>query len=50
MTDVLALDRPRARAWTLGRLLQNALWDLEDGRPLDDDQLEIARRLRDRTA
>jgi streptomycin 6-kinase len=46
MTDVLALDRPRARAWTLGRLLQNALWDIEDGRPLDDDQLEIARRLR----
>jgi streptomycin 6-kinase len=50
MTDVLALDRPRARAWTLGRLLQNALWDIEDGRPLDDDQLEIARRLRDHTA
>jgi streptomycin 6-kinase len=46
MTDVLALDRPRARAWTLGRLLQNALWEIEDGRPLDDDQLEIARRLR----
>ncbi|MEV5463198.1 aminoglycoside phosphotransferase family protein, partial [Streptomyces cellulosae] len=46
MTDVLTLDRPRARAWTLGRLLQNALWDIEDGRPLDDGQLEIARRLR----
>ncbi|MEV3967929.1 aminoglycoside phosphotransferase family protein [Streptomyces sp. NPDC050698] len=46
MTDILALDRPRARAWTLGRLLQNALWDIEDGRPLDDDQLDIARRLR----
>ncbi|MFD6172753.1 aminoglycoside phosphotransferase family protein [Streptomyces coeruleorubidus] len=50
MTDILALDRPRARAWTLGRLLQNALWDVEDGRPLDDDQLEIARRLRTHTA
>ncbi|GGY27441.1 hydroxyurea phosphotransferase [Streptomyces djakartensis] len=46
MTGVLALDRPRARAWTLGRVLQNALWDIEDGRPLDDGQLETARRLR----
>ncbi|MFI6809361.1 aminoglycoside phosphotransferase family protein [Streptomyces luteogriseus] len=45
MTDILALDRPRAHAWTLARLLQNALWDIEDARPLDDDQLEIARRL-----
>ncbi|MEU1317983.1 aminoglycoside phosphotransferase family protein [Streptomyces tibetensis] len=48
MTYVLALDRDRARAWTLARLLQNALWDIEDGRPLDDAQLEIARRLRGR--
>lgn len=46
MTDILTLDRPRARAWTLGRLLQNALWDIEDARPIDDTQLEIARRLR----
>ncbi|MCK8438008.1 hydroxyurea phosphotransferase [Streptomyces sp. D2-8] len=46
MTDILTLDRPRARAWTLGRLLQNALWDIEDARPLDAAQLEIARRLR----
>ncbi len=46
MTDTLALDRPRARAWTLGRLLQNALWDIEDDRPVDKTQLEIARRLR----
>ncbi|MFF5483408.1 aminoglycoside phosphotransferase family protein [Streptomyces sp. NPDC012935] len=46
MTDVLALDRARARAWTYGRLLQNCLWDIEDGRPLDEEQLEIARRLR----
>jgi streptomycin 6-kinase len=28
MTDVLELDRSRARAWTLGRVLQNALWDV----------------------
>lgn len=46
MTDVLGLDQARARAWTLGRLLQNALWDIEDERPLEERQLEIARRLR----
>lgn len=46
MTDVLALDRARARAWTLGRLLQNTLWDVADGRAPEPRQLEIARRLR----
>ncbi|MGW3723806.1 aminoglycoside phosphotransferase family protein [Streptomyces sp. NPDC000851] len=46
MTDVMRLDRARARAWTLGRVLQNCLWEIEDGRPLEEDQLEIARRLR----
>ncbi|MFD4546999.1 aminoglycoside phosphotransferase family protein [Streptomyces sp. NPDC058466] len=46
MTDVLGLDRERARAWTLARVLQNSLWELEDGRPLEAEQLEIARRLR----
>lgn len=45
MTDVLSLDRARARAWTLGRVLQNCLWDIEDGRGLDAQQLEIGRRL-----
>ncbi|GAA2318247.1 aminoglycoside phosphotransferase family protein [Streptomyces hawaiiensis] len=49
MTDILTLDRDRARAWTLARLLQNTLWDIEDDRPVDDAQLEIARRLRGRT-
>ncbi|WP_369170290.1 aminoglycoside phosphotransferase family protein [Streptomyces sp. R28] len=47
MTDVLGLDRARARAWTYGRLLQNCLWDIEDGRPVEERQLEIARRLRE---
>ncbi|MER6091392.1 aminoglycoside phosphotransferase family protein [Streptomyces bluensis] len=47
MTDVLSLDRARARAWTLGRVLQNCLWDIEDGRGLDPQQLETGRRLRD---
>ncbi|MEU3887766.1 aminoglycoside phosphotransferase family protein [Streptomyces sp. NPDC029041] len=50
MTDILTLDRDRARAWTLARLLQNTLWDIEDGRPADENQLEIARRLRHRSA
>ncbi|MGA4849698.1 aminoglycoside phosphotransferase family protein [Streptomyces sp. G5(2025)] len=45
MTEVLGLDRERARAWTLGRVVQNALWDIEDGRPLPEDHMEIARRL-----
>ena len=46
MTDVLGLDRARTRAWTLGRLLQNTLWDVQDGRAPEPHQLEIARRLR----
>ncbi|MER5182797.1 aminoglycoside phosphotransferase family protein [Streptomyces sp. NPDC002896] len=46
MTDVLGLDRERARAWTLGRVLQNTLWAIEDGHPLAPDHLEIGRRLR----
>ena len=29
MTDILGLDRNRATAWTLARVLQNALWDVE---------------------
>lgn len=32
LTEVLGLDRQRAIGWTLGRVLQNALWDIEDGR------------------
>jgi len=28
MTEVLGLDRARAAGWTLGRVLQNAVWDL----------------------
>ncbi|MEV0115571.1 aminoglycoside phosphotransferase family protein [Streptomyces sp. NPDC050844] len=45
MTEVLGLDRERARAWTLGRVLQNALWEIEDGRAVDEDDLEVARLL-----
>ncbi|MFF5922977.1 aminoglycoside phosphotransferase family protein [Streptomyces flavochromogenes] len=40
-------DRGRAVAWTLGRVLQNGLWDVEDGEPgLDGEQVEVARILR----
>ncbi|MFD4258058.1 aminoglycoside phosphotransferase family protein [Streptomyces sp. NPDC058534] len=47
MTDVLGLDRARARAWSLARVLQNCLWNVEDGDPLEAEQLEIGRLLRD---
>jgi streptomycin 6-kinase len=46
LTGALGLDRERARAWTLGRVLQNCLWELEDGRPLRATDLEIGRALR----
>jgi len=46
MTAVLGLDRGRARAWTLGRVLQNSVWRLEEGRAPLPEHLEIARRLR----
>lgn len=29
MTDIVGLDRQRATNWTLGRILQNALWEVE---------------------
>jgi streptomycin 6-kinase len=31
MVEVLHLDRQRAAAWTLGRILQNVLWDVAGG-------------------
>ncbi|NDU77022.1 hydroxyurea phosphotransferase [Actinomadura sp. DSM 109109] len=43
LTEALALDRRRAAGWTLGRVLQNALWDVEDGESaLDPAQVTIA--------
>ncbi|WP_327709698.1 aminoglycoside phosphotransferase family protein [Streptomyces sp. NBC_00464] len=46
LTEVLGLDRARARAWTLGRVLQNACWGAESGeRRLVPEQAEVARRL-----
>ncbi|MFE9248553.1 aminoglycoside phosphotransferase family protein [Streptomyces sp. NPDC007088] len=48
MTEVLGLDRRRAAAWTLARVLQNCLWEIEDGRPLPARQGEIGALLRAR--
>ena len=31
MTEVLGLDRQRAAAWTMGRVLQDVLWEVERG-------------------
>jgi streptomycin 6-kinase len=43
LTEALALDRRRAAGWTLGRILQNTLWDIEDGKTvLDPPQRAIA--------
>jgi streptomycin 6-kinase len=32
LTDTLALDRQRAAGWSFARLMQNVIWDIEDGR------------------
>ncbi|GGX09666.1 aminoglycoside phosphotransferase family protein [Streptomyces noursei] len=46
LTEVVGLDRERAAGWTLGRVLQNALWDVEDGESaLEPDQVAIATAL-----
>ncbi|AXU13559.1 hydroxyurea phosphotransferase [Streptomyces clavuligerus] len=46
LTEALGLDRERARAWSLGRVLQNTLWHIEDGeRHLEREQESMARTL-----
>ncbi|MBI0299875.1 hydroxyurea phosphotransferase [Streptomyces sp. PRKS01-29] len=46
LTETLGLDRRRATGWTLGRVLQNALWDIEDGKAtLEPAQVTIATAL-----
>lgn len=51
LTEVLGLDRQRATGWTLGRVLQNALWDIEDGEDaLEPAQVAIATALLGRAA
>ncbi|WP_367138474.1 aminoglycoside phosphotransferase family protein [Saccharothrix sp. HUAS TT1] len=49
LTEALELDRDRATAWTLGRVLQNALWDVEDGgTALDREEVALADALLNR--
>lgn len=45
LTEVLGLDRERARAWTLGRVLQDSLWDVEDGETVLEGERVIVGRL-----
>jgi streptomycin 6-kinase len=46
LTETLALDRQRATGWTLGRILENALWDIGAGKPaLGPNQIAIAQAL-----
>ncbi|MEQ4715890.1 aminoglycoside phosphotransferase family protein [Nonomuraea sp. B19D2] len=50
MVDRLGLDPQRAAGWTLGRVLQNALWDVEDGESeLNEIGLAVAEAIRQRT-
>ncbi|OSZ58636.1 hydroxyurea phosphotransferase [Streptomyces pharetrae CZA14] len=49
LTEVLGLDRARATGWTLGRLLQNSLWDIDDGETaLASSSVVIAKSLLNR--
>lgn len=49
LTEAAALDRQRAAAWTMGRALQNLLWNIADGEDgLDAVQLAIAELLREK--
>jgi streptomycin 6-kinase len=46
MVEVVGLERDRAVGWTLGRILQNVLWDLENGEhEVDPVQVAIAEAL-----
>ncbi|MBN6057312.1 hydroxyurea phosphotransferase [Nonomuraea sp. RK-328] len=46
LTEVLGLERGRAVGWSLGRVLQNALWDIEDGKvTLEPAQVAMAMAL-----
>lgn len=46
LAEAVGSDRERARAWTLGRVLQNCLWDVGDGEQPAEGQLVIAESLR----
>lgn len=41
--EIVGVDRDRATGWTLGRILQNALWEIEDGKgALDPADVALA--------
>jgi streptomycin 6-kinase len=43
MVEAMGLDRQRAVAWTLGRTLQNSIWEVEDGaHALTPQQVTVA--------
>ncbi|TWD80679.1 streptomycin 6-kinase [Kribbella amoyensis] len=43
MTEIVGLERDRTISWTLGRILQNVLWDVEAGETrIEPVQVEIA--------
>jgi streptomycin 6-kinase len=49
LTEALTLDKNRAAAWTLARVLQNCLWDIEDGATsLAPSQVAMARLMMSR--
>lgn len=50
LTEALGVDRERARAWTLGRVLQGSLWRVEAGQAPNTEQLAIAEMLLGRRA
>ena len=52
MTEVLGLDRRRAARWTIGRVLQSMLWDIEHDDTFSEHQAQrtIARSLLERRA
>nr|WP_324617303.1 hypothetical protein [Streptomyces bicolor] len=50
LTEVLGVDCQRARAWTLGRVLEGALWRVEAGQVLNGEQVAIAELLLGRRA
>ena len=46
LVDELGLDRQRAVVWTVGRVLQNSLWTVEDGgHALEPEQVTVAATL-----
>ncbi|WP_329381478.1 aminoglycoside phosphotransferase family protein [Streptomyces sp. NBC_01351] len=46
LAEAVGADRERARCWTLGRVLQNCLWDVEEGEErLEERQVAVARVL-----